>query len=125
MPDFWPIRFKGLHATCNAYVNDATRGTVLLSMVGSATVLNGLWAAFLSHDALSLPEGVVLRRILRRAMRYGRRLGLDRPFLHRLPPIVVEGFAGVYFAPAEIAAVGLNVSAVHEHEEERFGRTMS
>ena len=65
MPDFWPIRFKGLHATCNAYVNDATRGTVLLSIVGSATVLNGLWAAFLSHDTLSLPDGILLRRILR------------------------------------------------------------
>ena len=45
-------------------------------------------------------RGYVLRRILRRAMRYGRRLGLDHPFLHRLAPVVVEGFAGVYFEPA-------------------------
>ena len=45
-------------------------------------------------------RGYVLRRILRRAMRYGRRLGLDQPFLHRLAPVVVGGFAGVYFEPA-------------------------
>ena len=47
-------------------------------------------------------RGYVLRRILRRAMRYGRRLGLDEPFLHRLVPTVVEGFADVYFAPADV-----------------------
>lgn len=68
MSDFWPVTFKGLHATRNAYVNDSAQGTVLLSLVGSATVLNGLWAAFLSNDILSLPEGILLPAFRERKM---------------------------------------------------------
>ncbi len=70
-------------------------------------------------------RGYVLRRILRRAMRYGRRLGLDRPFLHRLVPTVVEGFAGVYFEPSDADRVEKTVAGVLAPEEERFGRTLS
>jgi alanyl-tRNA synthetase len=70
-------------------------------------------------------RGYVLRRILRRAMRYGRRLGLEHPFLHRLAPLVVEGFAGVYFEPAGAAQVARTVAGVLEPEEDRFGRTLS
>jgi alanyl-tRNA synthetase len=70
-------------------------------------------------------RGYVLRRILRRAMRYGRRLGLDQPFLYRLAPTVVEGFAGIYFDPAGTGAVEQGVASVLRPEEERFGRTLS
>ncbi len=70
-------------------------------------------------------RGYVLRRILRRAMRYGRRLGLDQPFLHALAPTVVRGFAGVYFEPGEAEGVAANVAGVLKPEEERFGRTLS
>ena len=70
-------------------------------------------------------RGYVLRRILRRAMRYGRRLGLDRPFLHELVGEVVEGFAGVYFEPARVADASRSVAGVLRAEEERFGRTLS
>src|SRR5262245_1302975 len=70
-------------------------------------------------------RGYVLRRILRRAMRYGRRLGLERPFLHRLAPVVVEGFSGVYFEPRQVAPTSRTVAGVLEPEEERFGRTLS
>jgi alanyl-tRNA synthetase len=70
-------------------------------------------------------RGYVLRRILRRAMRYGRRLGLDRPFLHELVPAVVDGFSGVYFEPARVADVSRSVAGSIRAEEERFGRTLS
>ena len=70
-------------------------------------------------------RGYVLRRILRRAMRYGRRLGLNEPFLHRLVPTVVEGFADVYFAPADTGRVEKTVAGVLRPEEERFGKTLS
>ncbi|MET0620540.1 MAG: alanine--tRNA ligase, partial [Thermoanaerobaculia bacterium] len=70
-------------------------------------------------------RGYVLRRILRRAMRYGRRLGLEHSFLYRLVPVVVEGFAGVYFEPGKAASTAKTVADVLEPEEERFGRTLS
>jgi alanyl-tRNA synthetase len=70
-------------------------------------------------------RGYVLRRILRRAMRYGRRLGLDRPFLHELAGTVVEGFSGGYFEPARVGDVSRSVAGVLRSEEERFGRTLS
>ena len=70
-------------------------------------------------------RGYVLRRILRRAMRYGRRLGLEKPFLYRLVPSVVEGFAGVYFEAGKTKAVEETVAGVLAPEEERFGRTLS
>jgi alanyl-tRNA synthetase len=70
-------------------------------------------------------RGYVLRRILRRAMRYGRRIGLVEPFLYRLAPVVVEGFARVYFEPGRVRDVGTTVGRVIEPEEERFGRTLS
>src|SRR5262245_13133492 len=70
-------------------------------------------------------RGYVLRRILRRAMRYGRRLGLEKPFLHALAPTVVEGFSGVYFEPAAVPGVSRSVAGVLKPEEERFGKTLS
>ena len=93
---------------------------VIADHVRAATML-------VSDGALPSNEGrgYVLRRILRRAMRYGRRLGLDRPFLHELVPAVVEGFAGVYFEPARVADAARSVAGVLRAEEERFGKTLS
>lgn len=64
MSTFWPITFKGLHAFCTAYAAHE-QGTVMLSLVGSVTVLNGLWAAFLSHETLVLNEEIAVRRLLK------------------------------------------------------------
>jgi alanyl-tRNA synthetase len=93
---------------------------VIADHVRAATMLIAD-GALPSHEG----RGYVLRRILRRAMRYGRRLGLDKPFLHELAPTVVEGFAGVYFEPGQMAAVERSVAGVLAPEEERFGRTLS
>ena len=49
-----------------------------------------------------------------------------QPFLHRLAPTVVEGFAGVYFEPADVASRRRRRSrACSSPEEERFGKTLS
>ena len=66
-------------------------------------------------------RGYVLRRILRRAVRHGRRLGFEGPFLHKLAPLVAREFEGVYNLPAHIIA---NTATTLRDEEERFFRTI-
>lgn len=63
----------------------------------------------------------VLRRILRRAVRHGRRLGFEGPFLHSLVPAVASVFEGVYDLPASTLA---NTAAAIKEEEARFFRTI-
>jgi alanyl-tRNA synthetase len=69
-------------------------------------------------------RGYVLRRILRRAVRYGRHLGLEEAFLWRLVPSITEIFRGIYFDESALASTSEAVSAAIREEEERFSRTL-
>jgi len=66
-------------------------------------------------------RGYVLRRLLRRAARHGRELGMKEPFIHRLVPVVVEKFAGAY---PELRGAAERVEKVIQTEEQRFGETL-
>ncbi|MFN2386122.1 MAG: alanine--tRNA ligase [Thermoanaerobaculia bacterium] len=70
-------------------------------------------------------RGYVLRRIIRRAVRYARRLGVESPVLHRLASQVIRGFQGVFFTPAEVSVATERVTQPLRAEEERFARTLS
>jgi alanyl-tRNA synthetase len=70
-------------------------------------------------------RGYVLKRIIRRATRYARQLGIDGPVLHALAPVVVDSFAGVHFTPAEAALAVERIGPPLRAEEERFARTLS
>ncbi|MBC8645898.1 MAG: alanine--tRNA ligase, partial [Thermoanaerobaculia bacterium] len=70
-------------------------------------------------------RGYVLRRIIRRAVRYARRLGVDRPLLFELASDVVKGFEGVFFSPAEVPVVTERVTQPLRAEEDRFAKTLS
>ncbi|MGD9252601.1 MAG: alanine--tRNA ligase [Holophagae bacterium] len=67
-------------------------------------------------------RGYVLRRIIRRALRYGRKLGLDGAFLHTLVPVVVDLMGDVFPELAERQGV---VTSQLRQEEERFARTLN
>lgn len=67
-------------------------------------------------------RGYVLRRLLRRAVRYGRKLGIDRPFLHELTGIVAEVMSDYYPEPLEKKEF---VERVIRGEEERFLETLN
>ncbi len=66
-------------------------------------------------------RGYVLRKIMRRAMRHGKRLGLTEPFLHELTGVVIAEMAGAY--PELDAGRDLIVSNVRR-EEEQFDRVL-
>jgi alanyl-tRNA synthetase len=79
---------------------------------------------FLVGDGV-LPEnvgrGYVLRRILRRAVRHGRMLGLQKPFLHQVAGRVIEQMAAVY---PEVKDGEAFIRKVILNEEERFLETL-
>jgi alanyl-tRNA synthetase len=66
-------------------------------------------------------RGYVIRRILRRASRYGRQLGMHEPFMYKLVPVVAEAMGEAF---GEIRARAEFVSTVIESEEAAFGRTL-
>ncbi len=66
-------------------------------------------------------RGYVIRRILRRAARFGRELGLQEPFLCKLVPVVVDVLGEAF---PEIKTRADYVAAVIESEETSFGRTL-
>ncbi|MCY3684037.1 MAG: alanine--tRNA ligase [Gemmatimonadetes bacterium] len=66
-------------------------------------------------------RGYVLRRILRRAARFGRSLGMHEPFIFRLVETVVSEM-GVAFP--EVAEKRGHITRVIRSEEEGFGKTL-
>ena len=81
-------------------------------------------AAFLISDGV-LPanegRGYVLRRIMRRAIRYGRNIGLTDPFLHKTAAVVFDIMEGAYPELGESSAFITNVI---QNEERRFTETL-
>lgn len=67
-------------------------------------------------------RGYIIRRLLRRAVRYGKTLGLDRPFLHELTAVVGD-IMGVYYA--EVVNNQEYIAKIIRLEEERFHETLS
>ena len=65
-------------------------------------------------------RGYVLRRIIRRAIRYGRRLGLEEPFLTEVASVAIQRFQGAY---PELAQNRDFIIRVISLEEERFVQT--
>ena len=67
-------------------------------------------------------RGYVIRRLLRRAVRYGKVLGIDRPFLWELVATVGEIMGGYY---PEVVEKREFIEKVIRTEEERFHETLS
>ena len=80
--------------------------------------------AFLVADGV-LPSnegrGYVLRRILRRALRHGKKLGFEGPFLHKVTDSVVKEFSPAY---PELGTSAAFIDTVTLHEEKRFLETL-
>jgi alanyl-tRNA synthetase len=66
-------------------------------------------------------RGYVLRRIVRRALRHGYKLGQTKPFFYRLVPDLVAEMGEAY---PELTKAASRVEQVLRQEEERFGETL-
>ena len=82
-------------------------------------------AAFLVTDGVrpsNEGRGYVMRRIMRRAIRFGVKLGIDEPFLFRTASSVVDAMGDAYPELVERRDV---IEEIVRDEEERFSRTLS
>jgi alanyl-tRNA synthetase len=88
-------------------------------------VEHGRGVAFLIADGV-LPgnegRGYVLRRVLRRSSLFGRRLGLEKPFIDNIAEVAIEMMGHIY---PELKKRRDFILQVIEDEETRFGSTLS
>ncbi|RNA68768.1 alanine--tRNA ligase [Alteribacter keqinensis] len=66
-------------------------------------------------------RGYVLRRLLRRAVRYAKQIGIERPFMYELVPVVGEIMEPFY---PEVKQKEAFIQKVVKNEEERFHETL-
>ncbi len=67
-------------------------------------------------------RGYILRRLVRRAMRFAKKLGINRPFMNQLVPVVVEKYKGFY---PELESKSAHIQNLLKAEEEKFIKTLS
>ena len=115
---FWPIAEKTVELSGKPYGVDRETDYALRVVAEHARA-----ASFLIGDGVvpgNEGRGYVLRRVIRRAIRYGRRLGLNGLFLTEVAAVALERFRHVYRELEENHSFILRVIGL---EEERFGQT--
>ena len=82
-------------------------------------------SAFLVVDGVTPSNegrGYVLRRIIRRAIRHGYKLGIKQPFFYKLVPVLEAEMGSAY---PELTRGKAHAERVLRHEEERFAETLA
>ena len=98
--------------------DDATKAHRVLADHGrSMTVLTGDGVTPSNEG-----RGYVLRRVVRRAVQHGTRLGLEPPFVSELANVVIELMGPVY---PDLVEHRDQIRAILADEEQRFARTLS
>jgi alanyl-tRNA synthetase len=102
------------------------RGTMAPSDVSMRVVADHMRAmTFLIADGVvpsNESRGYVLRKIMRRAMRHGKRLGFERPLLHTLVDTVVDQWGEAY---PELQAGRASITRLIRAEEDRFDAVLT
>ena len=101
-------------------------GTAVLTSSSLRVIADHIRACtFLAVDGV-LPSnegrGYVLRRIIRRAIRHGYKLGIQEPFFYKLVPVLEEQMGEAY---PELTRGSAHAQRVLHQEEERFAATLA
>jgi alanyl-tRNA synthetase len=118
--------FTPILSTIGERAGTTHRGTMAPSDVSMRVIADHLRAmTFLIADGV-VPSnewrGYVLRKIMRRAMRHGKRLGMQEPFLYTMVDTLVREFGDAY---PELKSSRDLVTQVIRSEEERFDAVLS
>src|SRR5687768_12073036 len=118
--------FTPLLAAIGRIADTTHRGTMEPSDVSMRVIADHMRAmTFLIADGVvpsNESRGYVLRKIMRRAMRHGKRLGLEQPFLHSLVGTIVTQFGDAY---PELVAGRSSITQLIRSEEERFAKVLT
>jgi len=116
---FAPI-IRKIESLCGKKLGDSEAADVAMKVIAD----HSRAGAFLVGDGV-LPSnegpGYVLRRILRRAIRYGRNIGLSKPFLHETVAAVFDVMKSAY---PELTEEKAFITNVIKNEELRFSETL-
>ena len=104
----------------------ALAGTSVLTSSSLRVIADHIRACtFLVVDGVSPSNegrGYVLRRIIRRAIRHGYKLGIQEPFFYKLVPVLEEEMGSAY---PELVRGRAHAQRVLQQEEERFAETLA
>ncbi|VEF47698.1 alanyl-tRNA synthetase [Bacillus freudenreichii] len=117
---FMPIIIETEKLSGQSYGEDSDKDTGFKVIADHVRTV----AFAVSDGALPSNEGrgYVLRRLLRRAVRYGKELGIEKPFMYHLVPVVGEIMKDFYPKVVENAEF---IQRVIKNEEERFHETLN
>ena len=114
---FWPIIEKVQELSGKKYESNKMAFRVIADHIRAVTFATADGEVFSNEG-----RGYVLRRLVRRAERFGRVLGINKPFLYQLVDIVVEIMKDFYPYLIEKADY---VKKLIIAEEEKFIKTLS
>lgn len=114
---FWPIIAKAEELSGKKYANNKMAFRVIADHIRTVTFATADGEVFSNEG-----RGYVLRRLLRRAERFGRVLGINKPFLYQLVDIVVEIMKDFYPYLVEKKEY---IKKLIIAEEEKFIKTLS
>ncbi len=105
-----------IHSFCNTKQIDIVSSRVVADHIRSCSFL-------LADGVIPSNEGrgYVLRRIIRRAIRHGNKLGLKEPFFYKLVEVLENQMGQAY---PELSKSKTNIEGVLLNEEERFAETL-
>ena len=118
---FWPVIQRLGEITGKRYGSDPGTDTsfrIITDHVRASTFILGDDKGVKPSN---LGQGYILRRLMRRSIRHGRKLGLEGSFLGRLAADVVSIYRDAY---PELAGRAEMISAEMGQEEERFSETL-